>query len=121
MERPVATSHFGDSGSRNHAAGSKNTTGVAPMRNRPRQPMASSNASAANDAITPPAGTPEYAMALKKLRRPAGANSATMAPPVETMMPTPKHVKKRSTPKNKIEVEKAVSAISIDNLTITLK
>src|SRR5699024_3514140 len=121
MERPVATSHFGDSGSRNHAAGSKNTTGGAPMRNSPRQPMASSNASAANDAITPPAETPEYAMALEKLPREARANSATRAPPGPTMMPTPKPVKKRRTPKAKIEVENAVSAIPMENHAMAVR
>src|SRR5699024_11423258 len=88
MDWPVATSHFGDSGSKNHAAGSRKRIGVAPIRNSPRQPMASSKASANSEAMTPPAGTSVYSMELKKLRRPAGANSTIMVPPEDTMIHT---------------------------------
>src|SRR5699024_12329635 len=114
-ERPVATSHFGDSGSKNHARGSKNTMGVAPIMKSPRQPIASSNASAAKDAITPPAGTPEKAMALEKFRRPGGGNAARIAPPVGTMMPTARTGEKHRAPKARPEVERAASAQSSES------
>ena len=57
--RPTDTSQRGDSGSATMMSGTRNSSGDAPMRNRPRQPMASRSRMASTDAITPPAGMPE--------------------------------------------------------------
>ena len=56
-------------------------------------------------------------MALNRFLRPRGANSAMMAPPVATIMPTPTPVRKRKNPKVSVDVVSAVRAMPAENQT----
>ena len=64
-------------------------------------------------------------MALNRLRRFCGANSAMIAPPVATIMPTPSPVAKRKTPNTVMEPASAVSPMPTENqamaVSITLR
>ena len=56
-------------------------------------------------------------MALNRFFRPRGANSAMMAPPVATIMPTPTPARKRKKPNAAVEVVSAVRAMPAENHT----